>query len=129
MLSRAHIIAPAGQGSDEFLRRRPETHDGTTANLYPATLEPAFQDAVVVEQPGGDRIGVSVSGPQGLTAGNLWWEPSIRHLATAMMDAVNERFHGMRSSSLLSVSYDPAARFGHEAVAKQLLAELEIAHG
>jgi len=116
MLTHAHVIAPKGHGSDEFLA-------GTSADLVQTSLEPAFQDAVVQEQQGDRRCAIAVSGPQGLTSRQCWWEPSIRDLARCMADASRHR------TLRLTIDYDVAARYGHAAVAQTLLRELEIAHG
>ncbi len=113
MASGAYVITPDGQGSDDFL-------GATTADICTTELEPTIQDVELEDRGGG--VAATVKGPKDLTARQLWLEPSITSLASAMRRAAAER-------AVITTEYDVAARYGYAAIGKQLLTELETAHG
>ncbi len=109
MLSGQHIIAPSGQGSDDFLR-------DTSACLYESTSAPASWDVEVVDTPDGPAL--RQAGVDGLDARALWQEPSLIRLARHLV-----RAHSRQKA--LTVGYDPAERFSRAAVGKQIRKLLE----
>ncbi len=106
-----HVIAPAGQGSDEYLL-------GTSADLYASSWAPALHDTQAEIVGGGVKI--TTSGPPGLTAQQIWQEPDLMALAKAMMMAYGKKTRTLTCDDL-------AARFEHQVVARQLVQELETA--
>lgn len=109
MLHRNHIIAPAGLGSDDFLRE-------TSADLYSSRLAPAIGDVRIVTVADGTQRAQPM-GVQGLTVKHEWQDPDIIELALFMREAFKQR------KSDLTVSYNPAQRFGRVAVG-QFIASL-----
>ncbi len=105
-LGDAHVIAPAGQGSDDYL-----THTG--ACLYGAMASPAWRDVRFA-----DGGGVCSTGAWGLDSKSLWWEPDLRQLATYMRAAFTNRVRGIRAS------YDPVAHYGYDAVGRLMMTTL-----
>ncbi len=106
-LAGRHVIAPHGQGSSDYLL-------GSSAQLYETWLVPAHIDmrASQVMTPSGN-LGYQMAGssPKGLTARCTWSEPQYLALAKAMRDAFEHR------RRRITLSYDPAQRFGYAAVA------------
>ncbi len=115
-LARRHVIAPRGQGSDDFLLH-------TSARLYGSTTTPAFRDAGV-EDVGGGRLAV-VGGPfpKGMTCRDVWQEPDLLDLALAMKEAFYHRRRRLHWAS----GFQPADHFGYDAVAKVAIANMEEA--
>jgi glycosyltransferase involved in cell wall biosynthesis len=114
MLHGNHVIAPAGMGSDDFLAE-------TSADLYPGIRAPAGGEVCFVADPSappGHLTGVYF-GTQGLTVRSEWIEPDIARLGLLMRKAYVERI------TSLSVTYDPAARFGRAAVGSLIKSLLE----
>ncbi len=114
MLWRNHIIAPRGLGSDDFLA-------DTDADLYNATIVPAWGDIRLVtkpDTPAGHAVAQYMA-TQGMTVGSDWWDPDIAQLAIRMRAA----FH--HDKRRLRVDYHPATRFGRRAVGAQIHALLE----
>lgn len=107
MLVGRHIIVPECQGSDDYLV-------GTSAERYASSLVPAGGEVVIrgaaAEKPGWARA--QYMGTQGLTVREDWCEPDLSALAIRMRRAF---IQGVRD---LSLSYNPADRFGRPAVAQ-----------
>lgn len=112
MLTGMHVIAPRGQGSDEFLV-------GTSADLYTARPAPAWGEVRIVGTPGPEGARLQFYGSQGLTSMDEWHEPDIEALALIMYNAYAERIHTLR------VNYDVAERFGRQAVGDHIKKVLE----
>lgn len=111
LLAGRHVIAPMGQGSDEFLK-------GTSCDRYRCTKTIPQLD-VNVRQVENMRVDLSIVGAQGLTARETWDEPDLLELSAYMRSAAIHRVRTM------TVSYDPIARFGYTAVGKLALQHLE----
>lgn len=103
MLAGNHVIAPAHQGSDDFLRE-------TSARLYGSYPAVATVDARVVKSEG-NRFSIDVRTPQGVDGRSVWNEPDLIALATYMRAAARDRVRRF-------VGPDPRGRFGYEAVSK-----------
>jgi hypothetical protein len=112
MLAGRHIIAPAHQGSDDFLAI-------TSADLYGSRLAPAGGEIIMGQpvdgQPG--MVRAQYVGTQGLTAKDDWREPDIAELAMLMRRAYAEK------RRKLVRHYLPSPLFGTRAVGA-LIAEL-----
>lgn len=110
------VIAPRGQGSDEYLSK-------TTAIRYASTEVPAWADVRIVKREGtpqGHEVVQRVS-PQGISARANWQEPDLIDLASMMRTVFTAR------ASTIEVGYDLSARFGRMAVGERavnLLKEL-----
>lgn len=111
MLAGQHIIAPGGQGSDDFLR-------GTSAYLYESKVVPAGGE-VVFENITAEGATARYWGCQGLTVREDWMEPDIAALSLLMRRAWAQRV------DRLDINYNPAARFGRVAVGKYVRDLLE----
>jgi glycosyltransferase involved in cell wall biosynthesis len=111
MLAGQHIIAPGGQGSDDFLR-------GTSAYLYESRVVPAFGE-VLFENITAEGATARYWGCQGLTVREDWMEPDIASLGLLMRRAWAQRV------DRLEINYDPAARFGRAAVGRYVRDLLE----
>lgn len=107
MIAARHIIAPANQGSDEFLQ-------WTSAWRYDGSDQPAFGDVRIV----GHGM-AQFCGPQGLSARSLWIEPDLGDLGLKMCRAYEERVR------YLSVFHDPAHYFGRKAVGRLIRTLIE----
>ncbi len=108
MLAGRHIIAPKGQGSDDFL-------EGTSATLYGSRLAPAFGDVLLVDAPNvpaGHAVAHYVA-TQGLTARCEWRDPDLVDLALRMRGAFGV-------TDTLWVPYDPRERYGRAAVGQRI---------
>jgi glycosyltransferase involved in cell wall biosynthesis len=108
MLAGRHIIVPDYQGSDDFLV-------GTSAERYGSTLAPASGEVML--QRGADAQGMvraQYIGTQGLTVQEDWREPDLSALAVRMRRAYVELISDLR------ILYDPAERFGRQAVARTI---------
>lgn len=133
MVRGRHVIAPKGQGSDEYL----EDLDRTSPFLYlplprpflyPAHPQPAGLN--VEAEMHGQNLAVKTSGPTLLTSKDLWWEPDLRQLASAMSDAAN--FNFVRGAPISPVARDKhLRRFTQEGVTHSLINSLEriLSHG
>jgi glycosyltransferase involved in cell wall biosynthesis len=111
MLAGQHVIAPSGQGSDDFLR-------GTSAYLYESRVVPASGE-VRLDNITAEGATARYWGCQGLTVREDWMEPDIASLSLLMRRAWAQ--HVIR----LDIHYDPAARFGREVVGKYVRDLLE----
>lgn len=111
MLAGQHVIAPAGQGSDDFLR-------GTSAYLYESKVVPASGE-VKLDNITAEGATARYWGCQGLTVREDWMEPDIASLGLLMRRAWAQRV------DQLEIGYDPAARFGREAVGRYVRDLLE----
>ncbi len=110
MIARAHIIAPRGLGSDDFL-------DWTSAELYRTRRVPAGGDVRLVgtaDAPPGHAVAQFV-GSQGLTVRSDWHEPDLCELSIKMRAAFLQRTMHLR------VDYDPVERFGRAAVGRRIV--------
>lgn len=113
MLAGRHIIAPAGMGSDDFLR-------DTSAELYGGMAAPAMVDVRVTGLvAAGIGIRMQAIGAQGLTSRSTWLEPDLVRLAEAMRNAYLYR------RNTLTTNYNPADRYSYAAVGKHALQALE----
>lgn len=114
MLHRCHVIAPAGQGSDTFLR-------DTSADLVEdGVAGPAAVDVKVLGRlKDADGIQLQTIGAHGMSSRMLWWEPDLYELAGVMRAAADQK------KRELAVHYDPAARFSYGAVGDRALRYLE----
>jgi glycosyltransferase involved in cell wall biosynthesis len=117
MLAGRHIIAPFGQGSDDYLA----SNGGTTADLYPAAYTPAELDVAITPGPKDrpEMYGLAVGGVQGLTSRCLWHEPDLMSLSSFMRSSFEH------PSRYITCFYNPIERYGYAAVAKQALGYLE----
>lgn len=107
MLHGNHVIAPFGQGSDEFLKR-------TSADLYNCRMTSFSGDArlePVPDAPPG-HYKARYHGAQGMTVRDDWWDPDVSQLSLCMRRAFIERVTTLR------VDYEPAERFGRAAVGR-----------
>jgi glycosyltransferase involved in cell wall biosynthesis len=111
LLTGRHVITQYGLGSDEFL-------SDTSADLVDGWEAPAQVDVAHVASSGGE-LRLKTIGAQGLTSRSLWLEPNLSSLAEAMRAAFAARKRNIK------IDYDVSARFGYEAVAKQVLHVLE----
>lgn len=116
MLAGRHVIAPAGQGSDEFL-------EDTTAHLYRASQRaPAFLDVRMADLPAGSPPGAvmfQTMGGDGLTSRCHWQEPDLHDLQEAMRQAFTAK------TRTIQVDYDVADTFGRRAVGRRAVQLLE----
>ncbi len=111
MLAGQHIIAPRGQGSDDFLR-------DTSAYLYGSQTVPASGE-VKFDNITAEGATARYWGCQGLTVREDWMEPDIASLGLLMRRAWAERVVS------LQINYDPAERFGRAAVGEYVRDLLE----
>ncbi len=111
MLAGQHVIAPRGQGSDDFLR-------DTSAYLYGSQTVPASGE-VRMENITAEGATARYWGCQGLTVREDWMEPDIASLGILMRRAWAERVVS------LQINYDPAERFGRDAVGRYVRDLLE----
>jgi len=114
MLAGRHVIAPAGQGSDDFLK-------DTSAALYGSFAAPAYGEVRLVHSdnaPPGHAHAVYL-GNQGMDVRSEWREPDLLELSTMMRDAYR------RGVTSLRRRYDPAERFGRAAVGRLIKQILE----
>lgn len=122
MLSGRMVIAPGGQGHDDFLFGE-DDDEMTDAYRVASVHQPAFVDVEMAEQamgPGGERgLKFHTVGAQGMTSRTLWRDPDLVHLARGMRRVFDER------RRTLDVRYDPAERFGHATVAKMAIDRIE----
>jgi glycosyltransferase involved in cell wall biosynthesis len=111
MLAGRRVITTGALGSDDFLH-------GTNAEFIPYTRVPANVDVRLTRSDDGafdfERIGA-----QGLSSRDVWHEPNILSLANTMRGIARNRVRN------LEVRYNPAERYGYEAVGKQALGYLE----
>ncbi len=95
-LAGRHVIAPRVHGSTEFL-------DGTSADLYESTAQPAYlEDAVMTGADSATTHTMSFSGkaPQGMDCRQTWGDPHLARLSHLMRLAVfgNKRYLAMHQS-------------------------------
>lgn len=109
MLAGRHIIVPDYQGSDIYLT-------GTSAERYGSRLAPAGGEMVIRESvPGAPgMVRAQYVGTQGLTVREDWREPDLAALAVRMRRAYVEHICD------LQINYNPAERFGRQAVAQSI---------
>lgn len=104
MLARRHIIAPKGQGSDDFLAN-------TSADRYRCEVRPAGGEIRTVSMDPATGTGrMQYIGAQGMSVHDDWHDPDPSQLAIAMRRAYLERITSLR------LDYDPADRFSRKVV-------------
>lgn len=111
MLGGRMVIAPEGQGSDDFLL-------DTSAQLVKGEgYSPAMLD-VRVKAVEGSRYAIETTAAQGLTAKCLWQEPDLYAFATIMRGVARDNLRD------LHLEYDPRERYGYAAVGRLALSLL-----
>ena len=115
MLAGRHVIHTGGTGADTFLA-------DTMADLVDARRVPASVDVTMHEAPAGSPAGavnIRFTGAQGLNVRGDWLEPDLYQLARWMRHAYDDRIRD------ISMMYDPAERFGYQAVGQLIKKALE----
>jgi glycosyltransferase involved in cell wall biosynthesis len=108
MLANRMVLAPEGQGSDDFLV-------DTSAQLVNGDgYSPAMLD-VRVKAVDGSRYAIEATAAQGLTAKCLWQEPDLFAFATIMQGVARDKRRD------LHLEYDPCERYGYAAVGRLAL--------
>ena len=114
MLFRRQVIAPMGQGSDDFL-------DHTDAYRYASGVEPAYLDVAPAPRVEGETgFAMQTCGAGGLNAHCTWQVPSLDALRWHLRNAAT---HGPEALQILGDR--SLSQYGYAAVARTVIDEME----